>query len=74
MWSMWARLRPVYIHDSAPISMDCQLLSKMTQFVVEQLLVPLNVISIYVGECYLNNIVANLVIGELNEICVIKEQ
>ena len=62
------------LHHSAPISMDCQFLSKMSQFLVKLVLVIEHVISIDVRKCYLNDIVANLIVGEVDEITIIEEQ
>ena len=46
----------------------------MTKSLIELLLVPLHIISIDISKNYLNNVIANLVAGELDEFCVIKEQ
>ena len=62
------------LHYTAPISMDCQFLGKMGQFLVEQFLVIEHVISIDVRKCYLDNVVANLVVGEVDEFSIIEEQ
>ena len=62
------------LHDSTAVSVDRQLRAKMTQFFGERILVADHLISVNIGQYNLDYVITDLIVGEVDELLVVKEQ